>query len=215
MCFLAARKGWHQKALLTSSRWHKWVCLSRLGIHGFNCVNHLMHMKQPSWDTLIRAVSSWCSLCGEFFDMLMIMKRAEVQSNMRSNKPFVPQTVGITNHMERYLVLARAGIPLLLLHNQHASLWHDFSLIPSFQFCFFSRKNRFKKSDKCELHLRPGKLLNLLKTTPLSLPTGANKSMFSVEKLPNTLINFFSPPCAVETTGGRWSVFYLVKTRPR
>lgn len=174
MCFLAAWKRWHRKALLTSSRWHKWVYLSRLGIHGFNCVNHLMHMKQPSWGTLIRAVSSWCSLCSKFLDTLMIMKRAEVQSNMRSNKPFVPQTVGISNHTERYLFLARAGISLLLLHVELAShlCGTNSPSFPVFSFVSFHVKID-RKSDKCELHFHPGKLLNLLKTTPLSLPTRA------------------------------------------
>lgn len=64
---------------------------------------------------------------------------------------------------------------------------------PVFSFVSFSVKTD-RKSDKHDPHLHPGKLLNLLKTTPLSLPTGANKSLFSAQKLLNTLINTPTPP---------------------
>lgn len=141
-----------------------------------------------------------------FLDMLMIMKRAEVQSNMRSNKPFVPQTVGISNHMERYLFLARARISLWLLHIRLASLWDDFSLLPSFV-SFHIKTDR--KSDKWTSP-PSRKTAKLVENDSLK---SANWCKQEPEKLLNTLINFF-PPMRRRDHGGRWGIFYLVKTRP-
>lgn len=125
-----------ERALLTSSRWHKWVYLSWFGIHGLNCVNHLMDMKQTSRDThtpVCRMLSLRCEL---FYVRMIIKKRTERQTECDIKRAFSPQTVWIKNHTKRHLFLVDAWI-FLMMPKLSASFMFT-CLCNMYQFCFFT-----------------------------------------------------------------------------